>query len=408
MFNKKAILVFSLTFVLNLGYGLILPSLSLYAASLGASRSFIGVIVSIYALAQLLTQVPAGRLADRFGRKGFMLAGFIGLAIAAALNNFARVPLHFFLFQTLAGISAGFLWPSLMALLNEGADPAVRGKLMGTFNTIFFVGLGLGPLFGGLLAASYGFLLPFNLWSALALAGGVICAVGLEESRVARREAAAVRSRAPSASGLVKPGMLPTFLAGCMVRARGGFCSSFNNAILPLYVVGLYNATPKMIGSMMFVHAVGLAFFNLPGGIVSDRLGRKSPALGGSLVATLGVFWYSFPTGLWSFLAAVGLAGAGSAFATPAIGALTADISNPEKRAEAFGYFLTSFHIGVIFGAAVFGFVSDIVGLSGAVLAWGITSLILSLCALLIQEPKAVPQSAALERAAAQSVPRAG
>jgi MFS family permease len=170
----------------------------------------------------------------------------------------------------------------------------------------------------------------------------------------------------------------------------------------------LYNATPKMVGSMMFVHAVGLAFFNIPGGIVSDRVGRKSPALAGSLVATTGVFWYSFPTGLWSFLAAVGLAGAGSAFATPAIGALTADISNPEKRGEAFGYFLTSFHVGVIFGAAVFGFVSDVVGLPGAVLAWGITSLGLSLCGLLIREPQASRQPAGLARAAAQGAPRAG
>ena len=405
MFNKKSNLVFILTFLLNLGYGLILPSLSLYAASLGASRSFIGVIVSIYALAQLLTQVPAGRLADRFGRKFFMLAGFAGLAAAAALNNFAHLPVHFFLFQTLAGISAGFLWPSLMALLNEGADPSIRGKLMGTFNTIFFIGLGLGPLVGGFLAASYGYLAPFNLWAAIALVGGVICALGLQEAPRPVREKAASHQPARGSSGLVKPGMLPTFLAGCVVRARGGFCSSFNNSILPLYVVMLYNATPKMVGSMMFVHAVGLAFFNIPGGIVSDRLGRKSPALVGSLVATTGVFWYSFANGLWALLAAVGLAGAGSAFATPAIGALTADISNPEKRAEAFGYFLTSFHVGVIFGAAVFGIVSDWVGLPGAVLAWGITSLTLSLCGLFIREPKTAP-AMAVERIAAQSALR--
>jgi MFS family permease len=365
------------------------------------------VIVSIYALAQLLTQVPAGRLADRFGRKFFMLVGFFGLAVSAALNNYAHRPVHFFIFQTLAGISAGCLWPALMALLNEGADPSVRGRLMGTFNTIFFVGLGLGPLLGGYLAATYGFMAPFNLWAATAVAAGVICAFGLQEKPKPAADGTAGRPAVLSSSGLVKPGMLPTFLAGCVVRARGGFCSSFNNSILPLYVVGLYSATPKMIGSMMFVHAVGLAFFNVPGGMVSDRFGRKSPALLGSLVATTGVFWYSFANGLGSLLGAVGLAGAGSAFATPAIGALTADISNPEKRAEAFGYFLTSFHVGVIFGAAVFGVVSDWVGLPGAVLAWGITSLILSLCSLLIREP--TPAQAMVARPAiAQGAPRAG
>ena len=190
------------------------------------------------------------------------------------------------------------------------------------------------------------------------------------------------------------------------MRARGGFCGSFNNSILPLYVAVLFNATPKMIGSLMLVHALGLAFFNIPGGIVADRVGRKWPAIAGSLVATTGVFWYSFPAGFWALLAAVGLAGAGSAFSSPALSALTADISNPERRAEAFGYILSSFHVGVILGSTVFGIVADIIDLPGAVLAWGITSLLLSLVGLLIRERGSVPATVGVPQEAARSAVR--
>lgn len=404
MLNHSIIVVLTLTFLINLGYGLILPGLSLYAQSLGASRSFIGVIVSIYALAQLLVQIPAGRFSDRLGRKFFLLTGFVGVACAAALNNFATRPTHFFIFQALAGASAGCLWPALMALLTEETSPSVRGKLMGTFSTIFFLGLGLGPFIGGYVSTRYGFLASFNLWSATAILSALVCALTVSSSQQRLDSRSGLGRRAPGAAyGLVKAGLWPTFLAGCTVRARGGFCSSFNNSILPLYVAGLYGATPRMIGSLMLVHALGLAFFNLPGGIVTDRFGRKGPAVWGSLVATVGVFLYSFPGAFWWLLAAVGLAGAGSAFSTPALAALTADISNPERRGEAYGYFLTSFHIGVISGAAVFGFVSDLVDLPGAVLAWGVTSLILSLCGVLIREEKPVVVAVAVRQEAVRS-----
>jgi MFS family permease len=406
LLNPRIITVLALTFLVNVGYGLILPGLSLYAASLGASRSFIGVIVSIYALAQLIAQVPAGRFSDRVGHKFLLIAGFIGLTCAALLNNYATRPSHFFLFQALAGLSAGCLWPSLMALLTEEADPSIRGKLMGTFNTIFFIGLGLGPFLGGYLSAAYGFLASFNLWAMVSIVGAVISAAAVKAAPKEGRSSSVEGHRsARPASGLLNAGCWPTFLAGCVVRARGGFCASFNNSILPLYVVLLYEATPKTIGSLMLVHALGIAIFNLPGGFVTDRFGRRSPALWGSLVATAGVFWYSFASGPWSLLAAVGLAGSGSAFSSPALAALTADISNPARRGEVFGYFLTSFHIGVISGATVFGFVSDLVDLPGAVLAWGITSLTLSLCSLLIREPKALPVAAPLPHESTRNVP---
>lgn len=119
---------------------------------------------------------------------------------------------------------------------------------------------------------------------------------------------------------------------------------------------------------------------------MSDRVGRRLPALVGSLVATAGVLWYSAASGYWALFAAVGLAGAGAAFSTPAVAALTADVCDPRRRGEAFGYFLTSFNLGMVLGALVFGFVSDILGLWGAVFAWGVTSLVLSLFSLLIRE----------------------
>ena len=156
----------------------------------------------------------------------------------------------------------------------------------------------------------------------------------------------------------------------------------------------MFDATPQMIGSIMFIHGLGLAFFNIPGGMMTDKVGRRLPILVGSIVASAGVLWYSAAGSYWALFAAVGLAGAGGAFSTPAIAALAADVSDVRRRGEAFGYFLTSFNVGMVLGSLVFGFVSDLLGLWGAVFTWGIVSLVLASVGLLIRETLVRPQGA--------------
>ena len=395
MITRNIVVLFALAFLATLGYGIMIPTLSVHAHSHGASHSDIGVMISAFAAAQLLTQIPMGRLSDWIGRVYMVVFGFGLMAVAATLYHFATGSGEFMLLQALAGVGGGCLWPPLMAMLTENVEPSERGRLMGAFNTVFFLGVSLGPLLGGFITSGFGREAVFTAWTGVALLGALLCVLTLRESASAR-QAAAARARLPGQADapLIKPGLMVTFAAGCVVRARGGMCSSFNNALLPLYAIALFDATPEMIGSIMFIHGVGLALFNIPGGMMSDRMGRRLPALAGSLVATAGVLWYSAAGGYWALFVAVGLAGAGAAFSSPAVAALTADVCDPRRRGEAFGYFLTSFNLGMVLGALVFGFVAEWVGLWGAVFTWGVTSLALSLFGLLIRESLAAPAAA--------------
>lgn len=388
--NKTPIYV--LAFLANMGYGIIIPSLALYAESLGSSYSLVGIIVSVYAGAQLVTQVPAGHLSDRTGRKLLVVAGFAGVVVAAILYNFANNPYYVLALQALAGLSIGCIWPPLMAQLTEQTRPVERGKVMGIFNTAYFSGVGLGPLVGGYVSSNFGNLASFNLWAVVSGMGGLFAILYFKEMPGPVTTVDPQARAGTRAGKLVKEGTFTSFMAACVVRSRGGFCTGFNNAILPLYVSSLFLNIPETkIGGLMFIHGMMLAVFNFPGGMASDRFGRKWPSLYGSLVATAGVLWYSLPSGYWALFAAVGLAGAGAATTNAGMAALVGDISSPSRRGEAFGFFLTSFFVGMVLGSLLFGLVADLAGLRASVLMWGIFSLGLSLSGLLIKSRIAQP-----------------
>lgn len=249
--NKMPIYV--LTFLANMGYSVILPGLSLYAASLGSSYSLIGIIISIYAAAQLVTQIPVGKISDRMGRKLLITAGFAGTTVAAILYNFASQPFHMFALQALAGLSVGCVWPPMLAQLTEQTSPAERGKVMGIFNTVFFIGVGLGPLVGGYVSSAFGFLSVFNLWAFIAGFGAIFSLVAFKEMP---RTVHAIKPGGLKTKGekMLKEGAFLSFVGACAVRSRGGFCTSFNNAILPLYAVALFSIPQSMIGGLMFIH----------------------------------------------------------------------------------------------------------------------------------------------------------
>lgn len=65
----------------QLGFGAIIPVLPLYAASYGVSQTAIGLTVAVYGVARLVTAIPAGRIADWYGRRSVLAIG--GLISAA-------------------------------------------------------------------------------------------------------------------------------------------------------------------------------------------------------------------------------------------------------------------------------------------------------------------------------------
>ena len=122
------------------------------AGGLGASASELQWIVDVYVLVFAGLLLTAGALGDRFGRLRFLnigLALFGAGSIAAATAPSAGVLIGA---RALMGVGAACIMPATLSLItNIFTDPHERAKAIGAWAGVAAVGVGLGPLLGGLL-----------------------------------------------------------------------------------------------------------------------------------------------------------------------------------------------------------------------------------------------------------------
>lgn len=140
-----------------------------FALSLGIARVS-GFLVA-YAAAAVVVRGAFGGVADRVGRlevARFGLAAYGAAPIALAALGAAGFPW----IGALLGLAHGLFYPALNAVVAEGAEDDVRGKVMAVYNGAFNVGFAAGSLALGHLAGRAGY-------GAVFWAGGLCSFAGL-------------------------------------------------------------------------------------------------------------------------------------------------------------------------------------------------------------------------------------
>jgi len=158
--------------------------LVIYATSiLGVSAPQYGVLIAIQIATSILVYVPASKIADRAGRKPFVIATFV---------CFAAFPLAVILSRTFLGLVAAFIVgglrevgePARKAMIVDLSRPDIRARSIGLYYLVRSCAIAPAAFTGGLLW-TLSPSLPFLAAAAVGLVGTVVFARTVREEHAA-------------------------------------------------------------------------------------------------------------------------------------------------------------------------------------------------------------------------------
>lgn len=182
MKNKKSMMYLAISnlFLVFLGVGLVIPVIPALQKEMGFNATTMGMMISIFAIAQLVASPFAGMLSDKLGRKKLIVTGMLIFAISECLFGLAQSKSGFYFSRGLGGVAAALLMPSVTAYVADMTDLSERPKAMGLVSAAISGGFIIGPGVGGFVA-HFGTRAPFFTAAAAAFIGFIISFIVLKE-----------------------------------------------------------------------------------------------------------------------------------------------------------------------------------------------------------------------------------
>jgi DHA1 family tetracycline resistance protein-like MFS transporter len=180
--RQRSLAVLWLTvFVDQLGFGIVVPFLPLYADKLGASGFEVGLALAVYSLAQMLVSQRWGRFSDRIGRRPVIVAGAIGTCAGFVVLATATSLPMLFVGRAILG-SFGIGMQTAQAWVADTTPPEDRGRALALLGAAAGLGFVLGPAIGALGILAGGMRLPFFLAGGFAAINAVLTRTVLPRS----------------------------------------------------------------------------------------------------------------------------------------------------------------------------------------------------------------------------------
>jgi MFS family permease len=313
----------------------------------------------------------AGALADRFGRKPVLVAGWlVGLPVPLLLV-WAPAWGWVVAANVLLGLNQGLTWSTTVIMKIDLVGPSHRGLAMGLNEAAGYGAVALTALATGSIAEQAG-LRPGPFLLGLAYAG-----LGLGASVLFVRETSPHVEHEQASRPLVdRPTwreivVRTTFREPSMSAAcQAGLVNNLNDGmawgLLPLYYAAA-GLSIGQIGVLAAAYPAVWAVGQIGTGAVSDRVGRKPLIVAGMLLqaAAIGVIAAGSSFAVW--LEGAVVLGLGTALVYPTLIAAIADVAEPTWRGSAVGVYRLWRDLGFAIGAIVAGLIADAAGIASAI-----------------------------------------
>jgi MFS family permease len=337
-------------------------------ASKGAILSF----VVAFGIAKAVTNLAAGALADRVGRKRLLVLGWALALPVPALIALAPNWGWIVAANLLLGANQGLAWSLTVLMKIDLAGPARRGLALGLNESAGYLGVAVTAFATGALASTFA---PRTLvWvgaAAIAVFGTIVSLAFVRDTgaHVAREQ----RGHGRAESQALSVAFGRATVGDPMLRAcsQAGLVNNLNDALawglVPLYLAA-HGASAARIGVVAGIYPAVWGAGQILTGWLSDHAGRKPLITSGMLVQAGALGLLAAGGGSFaSALAAAVLLGAGTALVYPTLIAAVSDGVQPVERAQVVGVYRFWRDFGFVAGALLAGLVADAAGAGAAI-----------------------------------------
>jgi len=330
-----------------IGVGLIVALLPQRVHAMTDTVSSIGWLAAAFAITYLSAQIPIGVLADTFGPKRFLVAGYLTCSLSGLVFMFACTPTGIFFGRAVQGLGEAPIWALAPALLSV-AYPNRTGWAIGIYNASLHAGLTLGPLLGLLLAGSADDTVPFVIYAVLCALAAVFVLAFL---RMPTLQGQVRTAKLGSTRALLRSRRLLLVLAG--VTLYGAGYGSFVS-VLPIALTATHGLDSASVNIQFMLFYGMISASQMIVGIASDRFGRQRFLVWGLGLTSLGIGAFAGVPGLWVLVPfAVASIGLGM-FCVTSTAELNDSVSEDQRGAVSGGYFFF-WGIGYVCGPLLLG-----------------------------------------------------
>lgn len=338
------------------GFHFLLPTITLYASSLGATGAEIGLIGGIFGYSAIFIRLFTDTGVHFLGKKKCLYLG-LALSILATLSYYVFDSIHAIIAaRVLHGFGFGLSTTFAAAIVADVIPAKRRGEGIGYFGLGSTVMMALAPAAGLMMLNDFGpatLFIVSAIFSAVAIFTTLVCHVGKFSENRARVIAA--RTKTSLRDRICETG---TGLPAILTILFGAAYGSVNT-----YIAMLANEAQIANAGLFFIIGTAFVFISRPfGGRLLDDKGPFFVVIPGSILYIVGLAIISSASSLTMLLVASLFYGLGAGLLLPALLTWILNMVQPERRSSASATFYNMLDIGTSTGIVFLGIVAGAIG----------------------------------------------
>jgi MFS family permease len=367
----------------------VLPTLAKREFGVASATVALAFLVAFGAV-KAVSNLAAGHLADRVGRKRLLVVGWLAAVPVPLLVLFAQSWSWIVAANILLGINQGLAWSMTVVMKVDLAGPEQRGLALGLNESFGYGAVALAAFGSAQLAVGH------NPRHVAALLGLILAGGGLLLS------GAFVRDTAGHVKTEIGAGPLRVTRTREVLRrvtwsdpslsaaSQAGLVNNLNDALawglLPIFLASR-GLSIEDIGVVAALYPAAWAICQIGFGALSDRVGRKRPIVAGMWLQAAAIALFPAFSSYGGWILAALLMGVGTALVYPTLLAVIGDVAAPAWRASAIGAYRLWRDLGYAIGGLSAGVLADVAGMRAAFIAVAVvTALSGSVVAARMQE----------------------